>query len=278
MRRALLVDGTSRFESGAAAFDLRRVGPGVVLLNVRGHDVGDIGDEVVNELAAEQARFRRPLALFVDAAEVGRIAPAAQSAWTRWLADHRADVSVIHAFAPTPTVALAMEVACHFARVSDKLVLHASRAALAAAVGRATPERRGPASAKSPAEAAVSSLGDGERLSVITDGACTFRFASESDAVILAIEGFDRGTLGSRVFDVLAAHFAGGPRRLVLDLRHAKQPAGEVVELWTAWMRAHRDAIRGVDVVLGSASIAVAVSIASWRAGLGSRVRMTRSG
>ena len=116
--RDVLSDGSVRLRSGACSFDYERLQPGIVLMNIRGNDVGQFGPATVDEVSAEFARATQPLQLFVDTR--GAIGPARQvmETWTEWFAANRARLErvVILVSPESQLLHLTVSIARHLSR------------------------------------------------------------------------------------------------------------------------------------------------------------------
>jgi hypothetical protein len=270
--RTLLSDGTAVLESSSCSFAIRRPEPGVVMLRIAGCDRGQLADAVLAELDAEIDCFCLPLRLVVDASEVRGVSLRTQLRWTRWLELRRSWIARLEVATRDATLALGIEIAAHRARIDDKIVICSSPPALPAAAEAAAAGER----AQRRGSIVVSRSRSASRLA-LSDGLCHYRIEQDRDAVRVAIEGFDRGALGSDAFAELSGLLSPGSRRLAFDLRRALPPAPGVADLWSEWLRARRRSIASMNVVCASPRIGLTVSIAGFRAGLGARLHVAEA-
>ena len=94
--RDVLANGSVRLSAGGCSFDYQRLKPGVMLVTIRGNDIGQFGPATVDELAAEFGRSTQALQLFVDTQ--GAIGPAREvmETWTEWFAANRSEIGAGH--------------------------------------------------------------------------------------------------------------------------------------------------------------------------------------
>ena len=76
------------FSDEHCTMTVRRLGPGAVLVEIRGYDRGLLGLAPLDEVAKEMGRYP-PVALFVDAAEAEGATWAVSQQWTRWFQANR---------------------------------------------------------------------------------------------------------------------------------------------------------------------------------------------
>ncbi len=77
------------FDGVHCTVGVRRLEPGVLLVQIRGHDVGEHGDGPMKALAALLPE-RGTAELFIDARDALGPSTDVSAAWALWLADHRA--------------------------------------------------------------------------------------------------------------------------------------------------------------------------------------------
>ena len=97
-------------------------------------------------------------------------------------------------------------------------------------------------------------------------------------AVLVTIDGYDRGQFGPATVDEAAAEFnrIGSPVRLYIDTRKASGPTSAVMETWTAWLAANRSRLASVMVLVSPESklLHLTVSIAQHLSRTGDLLRI----
>lgn len=121
IQRESLVDGTVRLSAGKCAFVFRRLQPGLLFVTILGDDVGQFGSATVDEVAAEHARFGKPLTLFFDLRQTQGPATAVMEMWTQWFANHRANLRRVNLLVPQESrvLHLSVSIAQHLSRTGD---------------------------------------------------------------------------------------------------------------------------------------------------------------
>lgn len=127
-------------------------------------------------------------------------------------------------------------------------------AAFAGLRGQNTPPPRSPASAGE-------QRSDGSSL--LTGEGCTFRFSRPRPGVlVVGIDGFDRGELGTTPFERIEAELAQvGALELFVDTRAAQGSATCVRESWTRWFARHRASLLRVHLLAGTRFLRVTLDI-----------------
>ena len=80
-------------------------------MTVTGYDRGDLGTSPLDELRMELLRYK-PLELFFDA-RAAHAAVRVSNEWTRFFANHRADLKRVSILVTTKTMNLTMSIAQH---------------------------------------------------------------------------------------------------------------------------------------------------------------------
>jgi hypothetical protein len=101
---------------------LRRAAPGVVLITIRGTDVGEHGSGPFDELAEEILSSR--LVLFVDARQSRGVTTDVSSDWSKWLSRNRKALSEVHMLTGSPYVHVTATFVREFAELSDLMRIY----------------------------------------------------------------------------------------------------------------------------------------------------------
>lgn len=101
--------------------------PGIVAIQISGHDLGQFGASVLDELT-NALRRERPLELFIDTREAVSVAPRVRDEWTRFFASNRANLSAVHVLTSSKFVHLAVAVAQLFSKTGDLIRLYSTPA------------------------------------------------------------------------------------------------------------------------------------------------------
>ena len=94
MKREVEADGTVTLRAGPGTFRYRHAG-GLLLIRVEGHDNGQFGSALTDEIAAVLARAA-PVEIFVDASAGSMPGLAVNRQWARFLGDHQHDITRVH--------------------------------------------------------------------------------------------------------------------------------------------------------------------------------------
>lgn len=82
-------DDVVRFEGLHCTMEIRRPCPGLVVLAISGHDIGELGAGPFDELEADVGRGA-PVELFIDARSTRGASMGVSNDWAQWLRRHRA--------------------------------------------------------------------------------------------------------------------------------------------------------------------------------------------
>lgn len=276
MLRETLPSGAIRIRDEGVAFAFARMRPGVLAVVGAGIDHGSLGDAPVAEIDRELLRFPIPTEVFVDTAEVDVVDLGAQQVWTQWFRDRRGPVARAHILVRSRHLDLAVTIAQHYSGTAGTMRIYRDRFALERALERAARGATlpGPSILTEPAARVVRRPAWPDVM--FDDGRCKISCRRHARRTLLVtIEGQDRGTLTSAVFDEIAAARAEmGGLRLFMDLRRAEIPVRAVWELWTAWFAANRASTDCVVLLADKRPLHVVVSIAQWLSHTGNLVRV----
>lgn len=138
--RETLSRGAVRLVSADAHFTFSRPRPGVLLIEIAGHDAGQFGtsalDEITNALLRE-----KPLEVFVDTRAAVGVATTVREDWTRFFASNRANLTAVHVLTGSKIVHLAIAVAQLFSKTGNLIRLYSKPESFQAQLDRAAPPR-----------------------------------------------------------------------------------------------------------------------------------------
>jgi hypothetical protein len=123
--REVLAYNVVRLKAAECEFTFHRPRPGVLLVEVAGHDDGQFGTGALDEIISALAR-ERPLELFVDARAAASIAPSVREEWTRFFSSNRAGLTAVHVLTGSKVVHLAVAVAQLFSNTGNLIRLYAT--------------------------------------------------------------------------------------------------------------------------------------------------------
>jgi hypothetical protein len=105
-----------------ASMTLKRLSPRVILVSIRGTDVGELGDAPFHALDKELAMGS--FSLFIDARQTKGASVDVSNAWARWLRNHRDDLVRIHMLTGSRFVQMTADFVRRFAELSDAMFLY----------------------------------------------------------------------------------------------------------------------------------------------------------
>ncbi len=124
-RREMLEDGTVVLRDERCSFSFRELRPGVMLMQVSGHDTGQLGSAPMDELRDYLDRYA-PVELFVALGEDGTTYPnlSVQEAWTEWFNLNRAGLKRVNILARGKYLHITTEVMKLFSRTGELVHVH----------------------------------------------------------------------------------------------------------------------------------------------------------
>jgi hypothetical protein len=135
-----------RFEGLHCAMTLTRPAPGVVVLAITGHDVGELGDEPFRALEADLAAGRL-IALFIDGRNTQGASVSVSSEWALWLRKHRDGFAQVTMLTASRFIEITASFVRRFSELEDLMRVTTDPAAfdeaVAAAVGVPAPGAAG---------------------------------------------------------------------------------------------------------------------------------------
>jgi hypothetical protein len=146
-RRELLEDGVVRLMNERCSFTFRPLGTGVMLMQVSGHDTGELGSAPMDELRDYLSRHA-PVELFIALGESGTTYPnlSVQEAWTEWFSLNRSALKRVNLLARGKYLHITAEVMKLFSRTGDLVHVHVDSKPFEEALARAVPGFTGLAS------------------------------------------------------------------------------------------------------------------------------------
>ncbi|MFP2926459.1 hypothetical protein ACLESO_14810 [Pyxidicoccus sp. 3LG] len=96
-----------------------------------------------------------------------------------------------------------------------------------------------------------------------------------SGALLVRIQGYDRGELGVAPFEPLHAELARHPRLdLLVDTRDTEGATAAVSNAWTAWFQENRARLGEVHILVASRFVALTVNVAKHFSRTGELIRI----
>jgi hypothetical protein len=114
---------------------LRRSAPGVVVLTIKGTDVGEHGSGPFDELAEDILNSR--LVLFIDARNSRGVATDVSSDWSKWLSRNRRALLAVHMLTGSAYVQVTANFVRNFAELSELMRIYTEPAEFDAALSAA---------------------------------------------------------------------------------------------------------------------------------------------
>jgi hypothetical protein len=140
--REVQPSGSICITDGSCSFLYERLQPGVLLLTITGNDYGQFGPATVDEVAAEFARTKEPLKLFVDTR--GAIGPVREvmETWTEWFATNAPRLQSVAVLIPPESklLHLTVSIAQHLSRTGNLIRIFGAVEDFRAALARAAPD------------------------------------------------------------------------------------------------------------------------------------------
>ena len=131
-------DGVVTLRTARCAFRVVRPAPGVVSITITGHDSGEFGTAVFDEVRADVVRYA-PITLFIDLSGAIGAVVGVQDQWSQWFTDHRRALADVHLLAAGSYLTFAAEVVKHWSRTGEMIRVHTDRASFEAALRRVAP-------------------------------------------------------------------------------------------------------------------------------------------
>ena len=123
IERVLLEGGAVRLSAAGCSFFYERPQPGVLLVNISGHDNGQFGTSTLDEIRAELDR-EREIELFVDAREALGAAVSVSEEWTRFFELNQKNLKRVHVLVGSKVVYLTVAIAQHLSRTGNLIQIY----------------------------------------------------------------------------------------------------------------------------------------------------------
>lgn len=117
---------------------LRRAAPGVIVITIKGTDVGEHGSGPFDALAEDIVKS--PLVLFVDARRSRGVTTDVSSAWCKWLSRNRKALVSVHMLTGSAYVHVTANFVRNFAELADVMRIYSDAAPFEAALTAALSE------------------------------------------------------------------------------------------------------------------------------------------
>jgi hypothetical protein len=125
-----------QLSADGCTFVYRRPRPGVLVVEIAGHDVGQFGTTTLDEIAHAIGR-EGPIELLVDAREAVGAAVSVSDDWTRFFSANRARLRRVHVLVGSKTLYLTVAIAQHLSRTGDLIQIYSDPELFAAHLARA---------------------------------------------------------------------------------------------------------------------------------------------
>lgn len=132
--------GELTLASSDARFVFSTPRPGMLLIRIAGHDLGQFGSAALDEIT-NALRRDRPLEIFVDTREAVSVSPRVRDEWTRFFASNREHLTAVHVLTGSKFVHLAVAVAQLFSKTGDLIRLYSTPAIFEAKLEQARSRR-----------------------------------------------------------------------------------------------------------------------------------------
>jgi hypothetical protein len=130
--------GVVALTSPSCRFEVVRPGPGIVVVTIAGHDRGEFGTAVFDELRDDLTRYP-PLTVFLDISDAVGAIVTVQDHWSAWFADHRRALGAVHILTRGKYLHFTAEVVKLWSRTGDLIRVHSDSASFYDALRRAAP-------------------------------------------------------------------------------------------------------------------------------------------
>lgn len=130
-------DETLRFEGIHCAMVIRRPAKGVVVLDISGNDIGELGNAPFLELEKDIERGV-PIELFIDARATRLASMEVSSDWAHWLGRNRQRFRHVSMLTGSRFIQITASFVRRFAELGDRMRLYTEPAAFEGALSNAT--------------------------------------------------------------------------------------------------------------------------------------------
>jgi hypothetical protein len=131
--REVLVDGSVRFSSDKCSIWISRLRPGLVLVDILGHDTGGFAPGPLDELQSEIARYGT-IEVFIDTRNTFNATPAVAEEWTQWISRNSRAIQRLHVLVESKYVQMTVEVGKLFSRTGELMRIYTHAPAFAEAL------------------------------------------------------------------------------------------------------------------------------------------------
>ena len=133
---------TTELQGVHGSMRIERPAPGVVVMRIAGHDVGELGDAPFREVERALVDAGGPVELYVDARESAGVTTDVSGAWAGWLVRHKTKLAHVSMLTRSKFVQVTAQFVQRFGDLTDKMRIYTDEAsfdeALAASVAGPT--------------------------------------------------------------------------------------------------------------------------------------------
>lgn len=130
--------GGVRFEGALCAMVVRRPAEGVVVLDISGNDIGELGDASFHDELAKDLAGGKPIELFIDARATRLASLDVSSDWAHWLARNRTKFRHVSMLTGSRFIQITASFVRRFADLGDRMRLYTEPAVFDGALSNAT--------------------------------------------------------------------------------------------------------------------------------------------
>jgi hypothetical protein len=131
-------DGSLRLSAEGCCFTYRRPAPGVVLIQIQGHDRGQFGQATTDELLGDLNTYA-PIELFVDTTDVQAATGSVSDHWTAWFKSNRSALKRVTILTRSKLVHLTIEISKLFSRTGELIRIYLDPVNFERAISRSVP-------------------------------------------------------------------------------------------------------------------------------------------
>lgn len=112
------------FKTAHCQLSIARPAPGVVVLTLTGHDVGELGDGPFQELAHDFPQGVAKRELFIDARGGQGASVDVSGAWAQWLRAQKPQLAVVHFLTASRFIQLSADFVRKFAELGETMRIY----------------------------------------------------------------------------------------------------------------------------------------------------------
>ena len=138
IRRETLPNGVVDLSTDHCHYLIKRLKPGILLIEVSGKETGSLGRAPLGEVAVEAA-LHPPVRLFIDLSELSQVASTVSGDWTAWFRANEKSIRRVDALVSSTYLKLTVAASQLFSRTGDMIRIHTDAAKFASAIRQEIP-------------------------------------------------------------------------------------------------------------------------------------------